>query len=77
MSGQSLDEFFRTRIFDPLGMTDTGFWAEGGVGAERLAGAYLANPDGPAVPGGAVRRVRVASPAGGVVGWGRAGRHGR
>ncbi|HEX4891054.1 MAG TPA: serine hydrolase domain-containing protein, partial [Alphaproteobacteria bacterium] len=26
MSDQSLDEFFRTRIFEPLGMTDTGFF---------------------------------------------------
>jgi CubicO group peptidase (beta-lactamase class C family) len=25
MSGMSLDEFFRTRIFEPLGMVDTGF----------------------------------------------------
>ena len=25
MSGQTLDEFFRQRIFEPLGMTDTGF----------------------------------------------------
>src|SRR5437764_14875466 len=27
MSGQPLDEFFRTRIFEPLGMHDTGFCA--------------------------------------------------
>ena len=26
LSGQSLDRFFQTRIFAPLGMTDTGFW---------------------------------------------------
>jgi CubicO group peptidase (beta-lactamase class C family) len=26
-SGQPLDEFFRSRIFEPLGMTDTGFYA--------------------------------------------------
>jgi CubicO group peptidase (beta-lactamase class C family) len=26
-SGQRLDEFFATRIFRPLGMTDTAFWA--------------------------------------------------
>lgn len=25
-SGQSLDDFFRERIFEPLGMMDTGFW---------------------------------------------------
>jgi len=28
LSGQSLDTFFRTRIFEPLEMTDTGFWVE-------------------------------------------------
>ena len=26
LSGQSLDEFFEDRIFEPLGMDDTGFW---------------------------------------------------
>ncbi len=50
LAGQSLDEFFRTRIFDPLGMTDTGFWAREGSAAERLAGAYLVNPEGPGAP---------------------------
>ena len=33
-AGQSLEDLFRTRIFEPLGMTDTGFW----MPAERLAG---------------------------------------
>jgi CubicO group peptidase (beta-lactamase class C family) len=28
LSGKPLDEFLRTRIFEPLKMTDTGFWAE-------------------------------------------------
>jgi CubicO group peptidase (beta-lactamase class C family) len=28
LSGQPLDAFFRTRIFEPLTMTDTGFWVE-------------------------------------------------
>ena len=28
LSGQPLDVFFRTRIFEPLGMKDTGFWVE-------------------------------------------------
>ena len=28
LSGQTLDEFFRTRIFAPLKMADTGFWVE-------------------------------------------------
>jgi CubicO group peptidase (beta-lactamase class C family) len=45
VSGQSLDEFFRSRILGPLGMTDTGFWVPDG-GADRLAAAYMANPAG-------------------------------
>ncbi len=28
LSGQPLDQFLRTRIFEPLGMKDTGFWVE-------------------------------------------------
>ena len=28
LSGQSLDVFLRTRIFEPLGMKDTGFWVD-------------------------------------------------
>ncbi|MDO8677291.1 MAG: serine hydrolase domain-containing protein [Acidobacteriota bacterium] len=28
LSGQPLDVFLKTRIFDPLGMNDTGFWVE-------------------------------------------------
>lgn len=38
-SGQSLDDFFRTRIFEPLGMTDTGFSVEPSEHA-RLAALY-------------------------------------
>ena len=45
VSGQSLDEFFQTRILGPLAMTDTGFWVPDG-GADRLAAAYMANPAG-------------------------------
>ena len=75
VSGQSLDEFFRNRIFEPLGMTDTAFWASEDSAAARLASAYAANPDGrdaSAIPidgssfltsaGGVVRRRR-ARPA--------------
>lgn len=50
VSGQRLDEFFAQQIFGPLGMADTGFWAEGGR-AERLAAVYA--PD--AQTGGLVR----------------------
>jgi CubicO group peptidase (beta-lactamase class C family) len=73
-SGQSLDEFFRTRIFAPLGMTDTGFWAPEGSAAERLAAAYAANPAGPSSPAVAIdgstflRPPAVWSGGGGLVG---------
>jgi CubicO group peptidase (beta-lactamase class C family) len=43
VSGQSLDEFFASRIFGPLGMTDTTFWTGD---AERLAALYTSGPDG-------------------------------
>ena len=43
ISGQTLDEFFRTRIFEPLGMVDTGFSVpEADHG--RLAALYGAHP---------------------------------
>lgn len=38
-SGQPLDEFFRTRIFEPLGMRDTWFFPPASV-ANRLAAVY-------------------------------------
>src|SRR5438067_6377019 len=44
VSGKPLDEFFRTRIFEPLGMKDTYFYPpESKVG--RLATAYTYFPD--------------------------------
>jgi CubicO group peptidase (beta-lactamase class C family) len=49
VSGATLDEFFRTRIFEPLGMVDTAFWASGSA-EDRLAAAYMANPAGPHAP---------------------------
>jgi CubicO group peptidase (beta-lactamase class C family) len=42
-SGQSLDEFFRTRIFEPLGMDDTAFFAPEGD-HDRLAALYIPSP---------------------------------
>jgi CubicO group peptidase (beta-lactamase class C family) len=43
VSGQPLDEFFRARIFEPLGMTDTGFHvAEDAL--DRFATLYVRNP---------------------------------
>jgi CubicO group peptidase (beta-lactamase class C family) len=73
-SGQSLDEFFRTRIFEPLGMTDTAFWADADSAASRLAACYGANPDGPQAPArpidgqAALQRPAMWSGGGGLVG---------
>jgi CubicO group peptidase (beta-lactamase class C family) len=73
ISGQALDEFFRTRIFEPLGMAETGFWAEGDL-AGRLAAAYMANPSGPSEPAvpidgsAALRPPAALSGGGGLVG---------
>ncbi len=44
VSGTSLDEFFRTRIFEPLGMIDTAFWADTDEKRSRLASLYTRNP---------------------------------
>ena len=41
VSGQSLDEYFRQHIFEPLGMPDTAFWVDGEERRERLATNYL------------------------------------
>jgi len=45
VSGLTLDEFFRTRIFEPLKMTDTSFFLPREK-APRLAAVYSARPDG-------------------------------
>lgn len=42
-SGQSLDDFFQSRIFEPLGMIDTGFWVDP-ERAGRLAALYAPGP---------------------------------
>jgi CubicO group peptidase (beta-lactamase class C family) len=46
-SGQSLDDFFRLRIFEPLGMTDTAFYAQPDD-VPRLAALYGRAPNGKA-----------------------------
>ncbi|MEO3816365.1 serine hydrolase domain-containing protein [Plantactinospora sp. B24E8] len=43
VSGQSLDAFFAERIFGPLGMTGTRWWAEGDD-VDRLAACYAPHP---------------------------------
>ena len=47
LSGQSLDMYFREKIFSPLGMHDTAFWTDE---PDRLAALYVPSPaDGKAV----------------------------
>ncbi len=45
LSGMPFPEFLRTRIFEPLGMRDTGFHVPRG-GEQRFAACYVATPDG-------------------------------
>ncbi len=42
-AGESLGDVLRTRVFEPLGIRDTGFWTGQ---TERLASAYRPTPDG-------------------------------
>ncbi|HWW90409.1 MAG TPA: serine hydrolase domain-containing protein [Solirubrobacteraceae bacterium] len=42
-AGEPFAEVLRTRVFEPLGMHDTGFWTEH---TDRLATAYRPTPDG-------------------------------
>ncbi|MGB0865403.1 MAG: serine hydrolase domain-containing protein [Granulosicoccaceae bacterium] len=48
-SGQSLDAFFAERIFEPLGMVDTAFYADE-QRADRLAALYVADPENSGKP---------------------------
>ncbi|MDI5969130.1 serine hydrolase domain-containing protein [Streptomyces sp. SL13] len=74
-SGVSLEEFFRTRIFEPLGMTEAAFHVPA-ERRDRLASLYLPGPDGTAVPGGELGKVgsrppRTLSGGGGLLGTAR------
>jgi len=44
LSGQKLDAFLRTRIFEPLGMTDTGFWVDASK-KNRVTNMFTYGPD--------------------------------
>jgi CubicO group peptidase (beta-lactamase class C family) len=44
LSGQSLDVFLRTNIFDPLGMKDTGFWVDASK-VDRVTSMFTYGPD--------------------------------
>ena len=62
VSGQRLDEFFRERIFAPLGMTETAFWA-GPERAGRLGPLYTRGPDGTAARLDAMGKAAYHEPA--------------
>jgi CubicO group peptidase (beta-lactamase class C family) len=51
LSGLTLDAFFKTRIFDPLGMDDTGFYVTEEK-HDRLAELYFRDEEGKLNPGG-------------------------
>ena len=70
-SGQRLDEFFADRIFRPLGMTGTAFWADPAA-QPRLAALYTPGPDGKAarldaLGRGALKEPRMLGGGGGLV----------
>jgi CubicO group peptidase (beta-lactamase class C family) len=44
LSGQTLDVFLRTKIFEPLGMNDTGFWVDKSK-ADRVTSIFTYGPD--------------------------------
>jgi CubicO group peptidase (beta-lactamase class C family) len=61
-SGQRLDEFFAERIFRPLGMTETAFWARPEE-AGRLGPLYSRGPEGKAIPMDAMGKAAYREPA--------------
>ena len=74
VSGMTLDEFFRTRIFEPLGMSDTDFHVHDDA-IDRFSTLYVRNPaTGEAVPApDALGRISTSKPTmlgggGGLVG---------
>jgi len=71
VSGQRLDEFFATRIFGPLGMTDSAFYA-GPDNGSRVAALYNRDADGKlarldALGKGAFQAPAVLSGGGGLI----------
>lgn len=45
-SGQTFDRFLRERLFEPLGMDDTGFYFDAAEQASRVATLYQNGPEG-------------------------------
>jgi CubicO group peptidase (beta-lactamase class C family) len=62
VSGQSLDQYFQTQIFEPLGMTDT-FFTVPAEKLPRLAQMYVPNGDSGLKPANPLESVRFVSPA--------------
>jgi CubicO group peptidase (beta-lactamase class C family) len=60
-SGQRLDEFLAARIFRPLGMTQTAFWADQQAGS-RLAALYTPDADGKARRANMLGKAALAPP---------------
>ncbi len=61
-SGQRLDEFLAARIFGPLGMTQTAFWADAQA-APRLAALYTPDRGGKARRADTLGKAALAPPA--------------
>jgi CubicO group peptidase (beta-lactamase class C family) len=57
VSGMPIDRFLETRMFAPLGMTDTGFWISGEK-VDRLAEPFANDPE----PGSPTRLIEVTKP---------------
>jgi CubicO group peptidase (beta-lactamase class C family) len=62
VSGQSLDQYFQTQIFEPLGMMDT-FFTVPSEKLPRLSQMYVPNRDGGLKPANPLESVRFVSPA--------------
>ena len=62
VSGQRLDQFFSDRIFGPLGMTETAFWASPQE-AGRLGPLYTRGPEGRATRMDAMGKAAYREPA--------------
>ena len=61
LSGQSLDDFFKSRIFDPLKMDDTGFHIDEAK-LDRVSAVHTYGEDGLIAPAGEVRAAPPSPP---------------
>ena len=61
LSGQSLDDFFKSRIFDPLKMDDTGFHIDEAK-LDRVSAVHTYGEDGLIAPAGEVRAAPTSPP---------------